>query len=136
MADKFHKKPSERLVEYNTRAYIAMLEKNPVDILTHLAFLSPAEVKEVGKCAGDVGTYIELKSKKEHLTDEQLYALLDTSCRFVIDSDAHSKERVGEIELVKKQLERVAFPLERIDNIDGRLPKFRFAEYKKKTGLE
>lgn len=129
--DKLHLKPSKKLIERNTRAYINMIKKNPVDIVSHVGFLCPADVKEVAKCAADYGTYIELNSKKQHLSDEELISLLDTKARFVIDSDAHSASRVGDTLLVDEQLKRVNFPLDRIDNIDGRLPDFRFARYKK-----
>ena len=54
-----------------------------------------------------------------------------TSARFIIDSDAHTASRVGEIKLVEEQLARLDFPMDRIDNIDGKRPNFRFAEYKK-----
>lgn len=131
VADKFWRKPPRALVERNTRAYIAMIEKNPVDIVSHLGYLCPADAAEVAKCAADHGTYIELNSKKAHLTDEELDAVVRTGVRFVIDSDAHSADRVGDTKLVDEQLARVHVPAERIDNIDGRLPSFRFAEYKK-----
>lgn len=129
--DKFHCKVSEKLLDYNTKAYIQAIKKNPVDIISHLGYLCPARVKEVAKCAADYGAYVELNSKKTHLTDEELVSLLDTPVRFVVDSDAHSASRVGEIESVKAQLERVGFPLDRIDNVDGRTPNFRFAAYKR-----
>jgi putative hydrolase len=96
-----------------------------------LGFQCPADVKEVAKCAADHGTYIELNSKKTHLTDEELYAVVQTGVRFVIDSDAHSVSRIGDTKLVEEQLKRVDVPLDRIDNIDGRMPVFRFSEYKK-----
>jgi putative hydrolase len=124
-------KPPKKLVDNNTQAYISVIKNNPVDILTHICYKFPANALEVAKCAGDYGTYIELNAKKQHLTDEQLCEIVaKTSARFVIGSDAHSKDRVGEIRLVEEQLQRVHFPLERIDNIDGRLPSFRFADYK------
>jgi len=86
----------------------------------------------VAKCAADYGTYIELNSKKQHLTDEQLIEIVQkTSARFIINSDAHSADRVGDTKIVEEQLSRIDFPLDRIDNIDGRTPRFRFAEYKK-----
>ena len=130
--DKFGKNPSEKLIKRNTLAYINTIKNNPIDAITHLNYLSPCDTLEVAKCAADYGVYIELNSKKTHLSDEQLNEILQkTSARFIIDSDAHSKERVGEIELVKAQLARMNFPLERIDNIEGRLPSFRFAEFKK-----
>jgi histidinol phosphatase-like PHP family hydrolase len=88
----------------------------------------------VAKCAADYGTYLELNAKKEHLTDDELAEIVaKTDVRFVIGSDAHSANRVGEIERVKQQLSRLDFPLERIDNIDGRTPSFRLAAYKKEN---
>ena len=124
---------SKTLYKRNTEAYIATIQKHPIDILTHLAFRCDCDTLEVAKCAADHGTYLELNSKKSHLTDEQLMEIVDkTSARFVVDSDAHSAERVGEIALVEEQLARLNFPMDRIDNIDGRLPVFRFAEFKKR----
>ena len=125
------KNPSKKLIERNTKAYINTIKKNPIDAVTHLNYCCPSNALEVAKCAADYGTYIELNSKKTHLTDEELSEIIaKTSARFIIDSDAHSADRVGEIRLVEEQLLRMDFPLDRIDNIDGRYPSFRFAEYK------
>lgn len=133
IADKFRKTPPQKLLEYNTKAYINAIKNNPVDAVTHLGYLCPAHTLEVAKCASDYGTYIELNGKKQHLTDEELCEIIDkTSARFLINSDAHTSNRVGEIEQVKAQLARLDFPFERIDNIDGRLPTFRFQDYKKR----
>ena len=129
--DKFGRRPPKALVERNTRAYINMIKKNPVDIVSHLNYVCPADAAEVAKCAADYGTYIELNSKMVHLTDEDLFAVVETGVRFVVDSDAHSVDRVGDTKLVEEQLARVHVPPERIDNIDGRLAVFRFAEFKK-----
>ena len=127
----FRKKP-EKMVEYNTKAYINAIKNNPIDAVTHLNFLCPANALEVAKCAADYGTYIELNSKKRHLTDEELNDIIQkTEARFIINSDAHAARRVGDTKLVEEQLSRLHFPMGRIDNIDGRLPNFRFAEFKK-----
>ena len=76
---------------------------------------------------------MELNSKKVHLTDEELCDIVaKTSVRFIIDSDAHSIERIGDTKIVEEQLARINFPLDRIDNIDGRKPAFRFADFKKR----
>lgn len=132
LSRKFRKHPSQKLIERNTKAYINTIKRNPIDAITHLNFLCPANAVEVAKCAADYGTYIELNSKKQHLTDEELFEIVTkTDARFIVDSDAHSKERVGDTALVEAQLSRLNFPMDRIDNIDGRKPSFRFAEYKK-----
>lgn len=122
------------LIRRNTQTYINVIKNNPVDVITHLNFCCFADAAEVAKAAADYGTYIELNSKKVHLSDDELYEVLKTDVKFVINSDAHSPSRVGEISLVEKTLERTGFPTERIANIDGRLPEFRFAKFKGRAG--
>ncbi len=126
-----HLKPSQSLIRDTTRAYINAVEKNPLDAISHLNFLAFADPVEVAKCCRDYGTYIELNAKKEHLTDEQLAEVAATGVHFIVDSDAHTADRVGDCALVEGQIARVGLSLDLIDNIDGRLPNFRFAEFKK-----
>ena len=131
--EKLHLKHSDKLIDFNTRAYCNTIKRNPIDVLTHVNYLCKCNSLEVAKVASDYGTYLELNSKKTHFTDEELMDMaLKTYVRFVINSDAHSADRVGEIARVKQQLERINFPLDRIDNIDGRLPNFRFKEFKQR----
>lgn len=130
---RLHLQATKKQMERNTKAYINTIKNNPIDAITHLNYRCPSYALEVAKCAADYGTYIELNSKKVHLTDEELCDIAaKTSARFIIDSDAHSVDRIGEIKIVEEQLARINFPLDRIDNIDGREPAFRFAEFKKR----
>lgn len=123
-------KPSKALVRFTTKAYINSIERNPVDILAHLNYCCFADPVEVAKCCRDCGTYIEISSKKQHLSDEELAKVADTGVRFVIDSDAHSQDRIGDLKLAMRQVERVGIPLDRIDNLNGRLPVFRLRQWK------
>jgi putative hydrolase len=84
----------------------------------------------VAKACADYGTYIEINTKKRHISAEELNAMAQTGVRFVIDSDAHDLGRVGDTKLARDLLEEANIPLTQIDNIDGRLPQFRFADYK------
>ena len=128
-------KPSARLVAYNTRCYINAVKNNPIDVLTHVGYLCFCNPVEIAKVCADYGTYMEINTKKTHLTDEQWQKVLDTDVRFVIDSDAHSVDRIGDIALAEDLLSRVDIPLSRIDNIDGKIPDLRFAKYKKEHGI-
>ncbi|MDE6059317.1 MAG: PHP domain-containing protein [Clostridia bacterium] len=127
-----NKKPSKKLIQYTTDTYINAIKNNPIDVITHLNFLCFANAVDVAKCCRDYGTYLEISSKKQHLTDEELAAVADTGVRFVINSDAHWTDRIGDLKLAEEQILRVGIPLDRIDNIDGKLPNFRFTEYKKR----
>ena len=122
MLHKFLKCSPKWLVKRNTQAYINTIKRNPIDAVTHVSYICPA----------DHGTYIELNSKKTHLTDEQIMDMvIKTDVRFIVNSDAHSADRVGDTKRVEEQLSRLDFPMDRIDNIDGRFPNFRFTEFKK-----
>ncbi|MDE6597282.1 MAG: PHP domain-containing protein [Clostridia bacterium] len=129
-AYKRGKKPSDKVIETTTKAYINVIKNNPVDILTHINYKCYCNLEEVAKCCADYGTYIEINTKKRHVSAEELNLMASTGVRFVIDSDAHSADRVGDTKIAEELLAEADIPLDRIDNIDGRLPKFRLAQYK------
>ena len=91
---------------------------------------------EVAKACADYGTLFEISTKKNPLTDEEWQGVIDTGVNFVLDSDAHAVERIGDTALFEELLKRVNFPMERIMNIDGKIPTLRFAEFKKQKGIE
>ncbi len=126
------KKVPKSLIRTNTKTFINVIKNNPVDVITHLNYCCYADAVEVAKAAADYGTYIELNAKKVHLTDEEIFKMLQTGVKFVISSDAHSPSRVGEVSLVNSMLERVKIPSDRIANIDGKTPDFRFKAFKEK----
>lgn len=126
-------KPSKSLIKDTTTAYLNAIKNNPIDILTHLNYLCFADYLEVAKCLSDYGTYLEINTKKVHLTDEEWQNIVDkTAVNFVIDSDAHSPDRVGDVKLAEDLLCRVNIPRNRIHNIEGRHPDLRFARFKEK----
>lgn len=127
---KLGMRPSPSYVRDTTRAFINAVEKNPIDIITHLCFQCNADVEEVAKCCRDNGTYLEISGKKPHLSDEELALAAATGVHFVLDSDAHAVDRIGDVALALEQVRRVGIPEELIDNVDGRTPAFRFAAFK------
>lgn len=131
MTHKLGKRPSESLVRDTTRAFVQAVKNHPIDIITHINFRCCCNLEEVAKCCADYGTYIEINTKKYHVSPEELNLMANVGARFVIDSDAHSAGRVGDIKIAEQLLSQASVPLAVIDNIDGREPKFRFAEYKR-----
>lgn len=129
-AYKFGKKPSDKVIQTTTRAYIEAVKNNPIDILTHINYKCYCNLEEVAKCCADYGTHIEINTKKRHVSAEELNAMARTGVRFVIDSDAHSADRVGDTKIAEQLLAEADVDPMQIDNIDGRLPDFRFREWK------
>ena len=127
-------KPSLSLIKENTRTFINVIKNNPVDVITHLNYFCFADGAEVAKACADYGTFLELNAKKEHLSDEELYKILKTDVRFIVDSDAHSPARVGEVSLAERIAERLGIDNSRIVNAGGKKPQFRFNAYKSEKG--
>ncbi len=133
MRSYFHVKPSASYIKETTKAFVNTVKRNPVDIVTHLNYLCFADALEVAKCCADYGTYLEISSKKPHLSDDELSDIVQkTEVRFLINSDAHAVARIGDEKLAAEQIGRVGVPPDRIDNIDGKLPVFRFAAFKER----
>ncbi len=108
----------------NTDAYIKAIERNDIDILSHPNNGIYADVIEVGKACKFYGTYMELNGKGNYYTDKELDKLVGLGVQFVADSDAHSSDRVGEINKPLSIIERVGIPYEQIANWE-KLPRFR-----------
>ena len=131
-ARKFRKVPPENLVKRNTQLYINTIKNNPIDVLVHPNFCIFADPVEVAKCCRDYNTLFEIDARKVHMSDEEWAKVKDTGVKFIIDSDAHSPDKIGVFEEAIKMIERVGISKEQIVNVDGKIPEnLRFSEFKK-----
>lgn len=131
-ANAFRVKPPKSLVRDCTAAYVNAIKNNPIDIVTHVNFCCFADAVEVARCCEDYGTYFEINTKKTHLSDEEWQNVIDkTNVGFVIDSDAHSPDRVGDTLLADELMKRIKFPENRIFNMYGNVPDLRYTRFKK-----
>lgn len=131
-ANAFRVKPPKSLVRDCTAAYVNAIKNNPIDIVTHVNFCCFADAVEVARCCEDYGTYFEINTKKTHLSDEEWQNVIDkTNVGFVVDSDAHSPDRVGDTLLADELMKRVKFPENRIFNMYGNVPNLRYTRFKK-----
>ncbi len=122
-------KPSADRIVKTTDMYINAVRTQPIDVITHLNYRVFADVKEVALACKECRTYIEINTKKTHMTDEEWSLVEQTGVSFVIGSDAHSPGRVADASDAFDLIKRVGIPLERVHNVD-RLPDLRFAAYK------
>ncbi|MDE5549531.1 MAG: PHP domain-containing protein [Clostridia bacterium] len=111
-------KPTKAQIARQTRMYVNAIKNNKIDIVTHPGFRLDIDYGEVGKVCADYGTYVELSSRHRTPDGAGLEALLATECQFVLNSDAHLSENVGECTFAKELVDKYDIPAQRIANAD------------------
>ncbi|MEG1510104.1 MAG: PHP domain-containing protein [Clostridia bacterium] len=122
---KIFLKPSASIVRKNTKAYVNTIKNNPIDILTHPNYHLKINCKEVGKCCADYGTFLELSSRHNDLSEADMYDLLATDVKFVLNSDAHRLENIGNCANALNLVKKFSIPEDRIVNCNGKKIELR-----------
>ena len=107
----------EKSLELNTLAFIKAINKYPIDFITHPGAKVRLDIRELAKACGKVGTALEINAKHGELSIESIKIAMEEDVEFIVNSDAHTPEDVGNIE---KSMERIKYshlPLNRIRNI-------------------
>ncbi|MDR7855825.1 PHP domain-containing protein [Tissierella sp.] len=108
----------ERAKEMNTKAYIKALNKYPVNMISHPGSKAAVDIVEVAKEAYKHGTALEISSKHSELSVESIKLLLDMDVIYMVNSDAHRPEDVGNVENAIRKAKEANLPLHRIKNIE------------------
>ncbi len=108
----------------NTDAYIKLVEKYPIDIVSHINFAIDSDAAEVAKACKFYGTMVELNGKRVNFTDAEIEKMIKEEVNFIVDSDAHSPEAVGKFDTPVKIVKRLRIPEKLIVNF-GKKPCFR-----------
>ena len=102
-----------------TRAYIKAIKRYPLSFVTHPGRDICLNVLEIAKAMSDYGVLFELNGKRVDVSDGELCDVVaKTAVKFIVNSDAHRAEKVGEVSVPLETAERVGLPLERIVNLD------------------
>ena len=115
--------PSRERLNRNTTAFLKALDKYPIDVITHLNYGCPTDTLAVARLAKEKGTLIELNGKRINFTDQELLIMANEGVKFIVNSDAHSPDRVGECNNALNLIFRLNLPISQIVNID-KLPRF------------
>lgn len=122
-------KPSKERINRNTTAFLKMLDKYPIDVITHLNFGFETETLAVAKMAKQKGVFIELNGKRINFTEDEILTMAAEGVKFIVNSDAHRPEKVGEVNNGMNLIYKLGVPLSQVVNIDS-MPKFH-----KKRGI-
>lgn len=126
MYNMFKFEPSKAVVRSNTKSYIRAIQRYPIDVITHVNYGLKVNCEEVAKAARDYGTLIEINSKRISYTDEEFCKMYDTGVSFIVDSDAHTVNRVGEFSLAESLIDRLKIDPKRIVNAVGNSEEIPF----------
>ena len=108
---------SEKARKKCTNAFINAIRKYPVTIVSHLDSVLTTDLYEIGKVCRERGTMVEINNRHTKWTEKQMNELIDSGCMFVVSSDAHSRNMVGEIDRAVEYIKKYNIPSERVVNI-------------------
>lgn len=102
----------------NTRMMINAMNRYNITAITHPGAKGPIDVTAVAKVASEKGVALEVNVKHGHLTVEEIKEALETDVIFIVGSDAHDPERVGEFTASIKRCLDAGVPVSRIMNAE------------------
>ena len=108
---------NEKSKEYNTNALINAMKNNDIFIITHPGDKGDVYIEEVAKVAKITNTRLEINSSHGFLNTNQLMKIKNIENKFVIGSDAHIPENVGNFDLAMKIIKEANLDLSLIENI-------------------
>ncbi len=87
-----------RVINNNTKALVEALHRHPVDIVTHPGLQMPLDVTELARACVKTDTMYEVNTGHHYQNPAQLRLAAKEGVTFVINSDAHFPETVGDLE--------------------------------------
>ena len=111
----------ETLRRKNTAAITAAVRRYPIDAITHPGLQVDIDTTELAHVCTEHGTALEINSSYGEKLDGYIKAALTTDAMMVINSDAHTPDRVGDFTAAYALVERVGVPRERIINLEGNM---------------
>ncbi len=115
---------TKRQIEKNTICVLRAIETQPIHIITHLGVGMPVNVEEIAKLAKEKNVFIELNGKRISFTPADMEALMKHDTMFILNSDAHRAERVGDVRNGMRYVIKYHIPDSNIANM-GKRPNFR-----------
>ena len=101
-----------------TNAYLNAIAKYPVSIVAHLDSILTTDLYQIGKACAEKGIAVEINNRHTDWTQEQMDELLASGCGFVLSSDAHCAEDVGNVQHALDIMNKYNIPSEKIINVD------------------
>lgn len=105
--------------EYNTRALINAMKTNDLFALTHPGSKGQVDIIEIAKVSIQTNTALEISSRHSHLNVEEINLIKDMDVKFIISSDAHKPQEIGDFAKAIKRVKETGLDPSKIINIEG-----------------
>jgi len=107
----------ERLRRQNTAAICAAVERYPVKAVTHPGLQIDIDTEALADACVKRGTLMEINSSYAEKLESYIKVALRLGANFLVSSDAHTPEQVGDFSAAFRLIEKVKVPPERLANI-------------------
>lgn len=100
----------------NTQALIKAINRYDIDLITHPGAKADIDTRELAKAAAKRGTALEINARHGQLTVEYIKIAMKEDVEFIISSDAHNPEDVGNVSSGIERAKEAGLTSERIKN--------------------
>jgi putative hydrolase len=112
----FHKS-TRRQKQINTDLTVRAIYENKINILTHPGDKGVFDIGEIALACAERGTLMEISTWHDWLTVDGIRQAAKTAARFVISSDAHTPERIGDCQGAVDRIKEAGLDFERVENL-------------------
>ena len=106
------------LKKKNTEMTVKAIYENRIKIISHPGDKGPFDITEIANACAERGTWLEINEHHGYLTVEAIKQAAKTSVEFIINSDAHSPEKVGSCDVSIGMAIKAGLDMERVVNIE------------------
>ena len=114
----FFAKKSPKQIKKNTDAYINAIKKYKVAFISHPNTYIRVDAKRLAEACAETNTLIEINNRHFNFSREEVEQMLETNVKFIVSSDAHRAERIGNVAHALDMINEYNIPIDRIVNID------------------
>lgn len=101
----------------NTELAVRAIYENNIKILTHPGDKGSFDIGEIALACADRGTLMEISTWHDWLTVDGIRQAAKTDAQFVISSDAHTPERIGDCQGAVDRIMEAGLDFERVVNL-------------------
>lgn len=114
---KYSDKLRKKMIEINTKALEEVMHKYDIDVLTHPGDKIFVDIERIAKAAEETNTILEINDSHGHLNIEEIKKVSKYNVKFIIGSDAHSVENIGNCDNSIERAVKAGLDFKRIINI-------------------